>query len=101
MSLIAPTLQLFFTERLIKQRQGSPATVRSYRSALTLLLRFVQERTGKAPSVLEWDDLGQVQRAPWKGAVSQRVRNPPGNCRSSRKQSERSEEVTNWTEALR
>ena len=32
MSLIAPTLQLFFTERLIKQRQGSPATVRSYRS---------------------------------------------------------------------
>ena len=58
MSLIAPTLQLFFTERLIKQRQGSPATVRSYRSALTLLLRFVQERTGKAPSALEWDDLG-------------------------------------------
>ena len=26
-----------------------------------------------------------------------RVRNPPGNCRSSRKQSERSKEVTNWT----
>ena len=42
-----------------------------------------------------------VLRAPWKGAVSQRVRTPPGNCRSSRKQSERSEEVTNWTEALR
>lgn len=58
MSLIAPTLQLFFTERLMKQRQASPATVRSYRNALTLLLRFVQKRTGKAPSFLEWDDLG-------------------------------------------
>ena len=23
-------------------------------------------------------------RAPWKGAVTQRVRTPPGNCRSSR-----------------
>ena len=38
-------------------------------------------------------------RAPWKGAVSQRVRIPPGNCRSSRKQSERCKEATNWTEA--
>ena len=58
MSLIAPTLQLFFAERLLKQRQASPATVRSYRNALTLLLRFVQKRTGKAPSSLEWHDLG-------------------------------------------
>lgn len=57
MSLLAPTLQLFFSERLIKQRQASPATVRSYRNAMTLLLRFAQDRTGKAPSVLDWDDL--------------------------------------------
>ena len=41
------------------------------------------------------------RRAPWKGAVSQRVRIPPGNCRSSQKQSERCKEATNWTEALR
>ena len=58
MSLIAATLQLFFTDRLIKQRQASPATVRSYRNAFALLLRFVQERTGKAPSALDWNDLG-------------------------------------------
>jgi site-specific recombinase XerD len=58
MSLIAPTLQLFFTERLAKQRQASPATVRSYRNALVLLMRFVQDRTGKSPSVLDWEDLG-------------------------------------------
>ena len=45
--------------------------------------------------------LSSTLRAPWKGAVSQRVRIPPGNCRSSRKQSERGREVTNCTEALR
>lgn len=58
MSAVAPTMQLFFTERLAKQRQASPATVRSYRSTFVLLLRFVQSRTGKAPSTLDWDDLG-------------------------------------------
>jgi site-specific recombinase XerD len=51
-------MQLFFTQRLAKQRQASPATVRSYRNAFAHLLRFVQERTGKAPSALDWDDLG-------------------------------------------
>ena len=58
MSLVAPTLQLFFTQRLAKQRQASPATVRAYRNAIVLLLRFAQDRTGKAPSALDWDDLG-------------------------------------------
>ena len=33
--------------------------------------------------------LTHLYRAPWKGALSQRVRIPPGNCRSSRQQSER------------
>ena len=57
MSLLAPTLQLFFTERLAKQRQASPATVKSYRDTFRLLLTFVQDRSGKAPSTLDWDDL--------------------------------------------
>jgi site-specific recombinase XerD len=57
-SLLAPTLQLFFTERLAKQRQASPATVSSYRNTFRLLLRFMQERTGKAPSTVDWEDLG-------------------------------------------
>jgi site-specific recombinase XerD len=57
MSLLAPTLQLFFTERLAKQRQASPATVRSYRNTFRLLLRFVHDKTGKAPSTLDWDDI--------------------------------------------
>jgi hypothetical protein len=54
---LAPTLQLFFTERLARQRQASPQTVISYRNTFRLLLRFLQQRTGKAPSHLDWDDL--------------------------------------------
>ena len=57
MSLLAPTLQGLFTERLVRQRQASPATVASYRDSLRLLLGFVAERTGKSPSALGFDDL--------------------------------------------
>lgn len=57
MSLLAPTLQGFFTERLVHQRQASPATVASYRDTLRLLLGFVAEATAKAPSALDFDDL--------------------------------------------
>src|SRR5712692_7130568 len=58
MSSIAPTLQLFFTERMVKQLQASPRTVVSYRDTCRLLLRFVADRTGKAPSALGWEDVG-------------------------------------------
>jgi site-specific recombinase XerD len=57
MTLIAPTLQAFFTDRLGKQRQASPRTVAAYRDTLRLLLGFVHQQTGKLPSQLEWDDL--------------------------------------------
>ena len=57
MTALAPTLQLFFTKRLARQRQASPQTVISYRDTFRLLLRFLQQRTGKAPSHLDWDDL--------------------------------------------
>jgi site-specific recombinase XerD len=58
MTAIAPTLQSFFTERLAKQRQASPATIASYRNTFRLLLQFVQQRSSKPPSLLDWDDLG-------------------------------------------
>src|SRR6266853_1778216 len=57
MSSIAPTLQLFFTERMVKQLQASPRTVVSYRDTCRLLLRFVADRTGKAPSALGGQDV--------------------------------------------
>jgi site-specific recombinase XerD len=57
MTLIAPTLQAFFTDRLTQQRQASPRTITAYRDALRLLLQFVHGRTGKVPAALDWDDL--------------------------------------------
>jgi site-specific recombinase XerD len=59
MTLIAPTLQAFFTDRLAKQLNASPRTIASYRDTLTLLLRFVKDTTGTAPTALEWDDLDE------------------------------------------
>jgi site-specific recombinase XerC len=40
MSLLAPTLEAFFTERLLTQRQASAHTVSAYRDTFRLLLRF-------------------------------------------------------------
>lgn len=57
MSALAPTLEAFFTERLVHQRQASPNTIASYRDAWRLLLVFAHERTGKQPSVLDLADL--------------------------------------------
>jgi site-specific recombinase XerD len=58
MSALAPTLEAFFTERLISQRHASPHTVAAYRDAWRLLLRFIHARTGKEPAQLDLADLG-------------------------------------------
>jgi integrase/recombinase XerD len=57
MSLLAPTLEAFFTERLLTQRQASAHTVSAYRDTFRLLLRFAAAASGKPPSQLEIDDL--------------------------------------------
>ncbi len=57
MSALAPTLEAYFTDRLIGQRRASPNTVASYRDAWRLLLRFAQAQTGKEPSQLDIADL--------------------------------------------
>lgn len=57
MSALAPTLQAFFTDRLIGQKNASPNTISGYRDTFRLLLRFVQQRTHKAPSDLDMADL--------------------------------------------
>jgi site-specific recombinase XerD len=57
MSALAPTLQGFFTERLVGQRQASPHTLAAYRDTLRLLLCFAADRTGTQPSALDIDDL--------------------------------------------
>lgn len=57
MTLLAPTLEAFFTERLITQREVSPRTVAAYRDSLRMLLVFAAERTGKTPSQLDVNDV--------------------------------------------
>jgi site-specific recombinase XerD len=57
MSLLAPTLQAFFTDRLARQRQASPRTVAAYRDTFRLLLAFVQRQIGKAPFALGFEHL--------------------------------------------
>jgi integrase/recombinase XerD len=56
MTALAPVLQAFFTGHLAARRV-SPHTVASYRDTFRLLLRFTQERTGKAPATLDLEDL--------------------------------------------
>jgi integrase/recombinase XerD len=57
MTDLAPLLETFFLNRLIKQRQASPNTIASYRDTFRLLLRFVQQKLGKNPSDLLLADL--------------------------------------------
>lgn len=57
MTALAPTLEAFFTERLIGQRHASPRTITAYRDTFRLLLCFAQRQTGKPPWRLEIADL--------------------------------------------
>ena len=59
MTALAPTLQAFFTDRLITQRNASQHTIAAYRDTMRLLLRFAAEHHRKAPSDLDIDDLNQ------------------------------------------
>jgi len=68
-------LEGFFTQRLMHQRQASPHTIASYRDTFSLLLRFVQERTSKAPSTLSLQDLD----APLIGAFLEHLEQGRGN----------------------
>lgn len=57
MTSLAPALEAFFTERLLRQRQASPHTVAAYRDAFRLLFGFTEKRLSKAPSALLLDDI--------------------------------------------
>lgn len=57
MSALAPTLEAFFTERLMAQHHASPNTVAAYRDTFCLLLGFVEDKTRRAPANLSLEDL--------------------------------------------
>ena len=57
MSALAPTLQAFFTDRLIDQRRASPNTIAAYRDTLRLLIAFAAKRLRCQPCELDFADL--------------------------------------------
>jgi integrase/recombinase XerD len=57
MSAVAPTIEAFFTQRLVAQRDASPRTIAAYRDTLRLLLAFAYDRTGIPPSQLDISDV--------------------------------------------
>jgi integrase/recombinase XerD len=57
MSLIAPSLQAYFTDRLIRERRVSPHTIRAYRNTIRLLVGFAAKRAGTSASALSFDDI--------------------------------------------
>ncbi len=80
MTALAPTLQAFFTDRLITQRDSSPRTIAAYRDTFTLLLRFAHDQTGKQPFELDIDDLD----APLIGAFLSHLERDRGNSARTR-----------------
>ena len=72
MSRVAPTMQLFFTDRLAKQRQASPATVALLsQHHVRSCCASCENRTGKQPSDLRWEDL-DARRSPLSWTPSRR-----------------------------
>jgi integrase/recombinase XerD len=57
MTALAPTLQAFFTDRLMSQRQASRHTIAAYRDTFRLMLGFTAARTGHLPSNIDIGDL--------------------------------------------
>ena len=57
MSPLAPILEGFFTDKLIRQRQASPNTITAYRDTCRLLLAFASGQARKQPCQLDIADL--------------------------------------------
>ena len=80
MTPLAPSLQAWFTDRLITQRNSSPQTIAAYRDTFRLLLCFAHEQTGKQPFELDIDDLD----APLIGAFLNHLEEDRGNSPRTR-----------------
>jgi integrase/recombinase XerD len=80
MTSLAPTLEAFFTDRLLRQRRVSPNTIASYRDTFRLLLLFAKQKTGTPPARLELADLD----APLIGAFLEHLETERGNTARTR-----------------
>ena len=54
---LAPILESFFTDRLMRQQHASSHTIRAYRDTFRLLLSYAHQTTGKEPCRLDLTDL--------------------------------------------
>jgi site-specific recombinase XerD len=75
MTALAPTLQAFFTDRLIRQRHASSHTIAAYRDTLRLLLTYAADHSGVPPSRLDIAELD----APMIGAFLDHLEHDRGN----------------------
>jgi integrase/recombinase XerD len=57
MTALAPTLEMFFTQRLTRQLRASGHTIAAYRDTWKLLLAFASQQAGKPASRLDLADL--------------------------------------------
>ena len=80
MTQLAPTMQAFFTDRLINQKNASSRTIAAYRDTMRLLLTFATEKTGTPPSRLDIEDLD----APLIGAFLDHLERARGNSPRTR-----------------
>ena len=82
MSRLAPTMQAFFTDRLIRERNASPNTIAAYRDTMRLLLTFASQRLNVEPSELE---IGALD-APLVGAFLDHLEHDRGCSARTRNQ---------------
>ena len=54
---LAPLLQRFFSERLVRQKDARAHTISSYRDTFRLLLKFLEKRLHKPPTRLLFEEL--------------------------------------------
>jgi integrase/recombinase XerD len=80
MSALAPTLQAFFTDRLVRQRHASPHTIAAYRDTFRLLLGYADRQLGKPPCRLDIADLD----APLISAFLDHLEHQRGNSARTR-----------------
>jgi len=80
MTPLAPTLEAYFTDRLLCQQRVSPNTIASYRDTFRLLLGFAQQQTGTSPARLE---LAQLD-ATMIGAFLEHLETDRGNSPRTR-----------------
>lgn len=80
MSKLAPSLEAYFTDRLVSQRAASPNTLAAYAVTFRLLLAFASDRTASPPSKL---DIAQLD-APLIGAFLEHLERDRGNAATTR-----------------